>query len=220
MNDDPLFSDPLARAAWRGDIIHIRALLAQGPDSTLDRSSALSLAAEMGHAECVNALIPGSDSAALSQALQAAALAGRHDCLQALIEAPNPLPPRHALPGELAPWERPKDARSLALRKAAREGHARCVELLIPVSNPNAQRWSPLILAAQRGRDRCVELLLPATDLSADSEGETVGALAARLARQSGRLLLAERIRAEMEARELSASAAPAPSPSRPKPSL
>jgi len=51
-----------------------------------------------------------------------------------------------------------------ALIRAAGEGHAECVQLLIPVSNPCARNSMALSSAVVSGNQRCVDLLLPVSD--------------------------------------------------------
>lgn len=51
-----------------------------------------------------------------------------------------------------------------ALVLAAGQGHAQCVELLIPVSNPCARNSGALSSAVVSGNQRCVDLLLPVSD--------------------------------------------------------
>jgi hypothetical protein len=63
----------------------------------------------------------------------------------------------------------PAGQRSAALLHAAHRGHWRCVELLLPVSNPLEHRSEPLLRAARgrsKGHRRCVALLAPWSDTS------------------------------------------------------
>lgn len=53
---------------------------------------------------------------------------------------------------------------SRALRLAAEGGHADCVKLLIPVSDPLARGSGALAMAAERGHIECVKLLIPVSD--------------------------------------------------------
>ena len=52
----------------------------------------------------------------------------------------------------------------LALRLAAEHGHTECVRLLIPVSNPKANKSSSLWMAAEMGHLEIVKLLIPCSD--------------------------------------------------------
>ena len=54
-----------------------------------------------------------------------------------------------------------------ALIRAAGEGHAECVQLLIPVSNPCARNSRALSSAVVSGNQRCVDLLLPVSEPNA-----------------------------------------------------
>lgn len=54
---------------------------------------------------------------------------------------------------------------SYALEKAAENGHAECVKLLIPVSEPDQDDSQALLLAAQNGHTECVRLLIPVSDM-------------------------------------------------------
>ena len=59
----------------------------------------------------------------------------------------------------------------LALREAAEHGHAECVKLLIPISNPKADNSSALARAAKHGHAECVELLIPVSNPNANNSG-------------------------------------------------
>jgi hypothetical protein len=64
---------------------------------------------------------------------------------------------------------------STALLHAAHRGHWRCVELLIPVSDPLERRSEPLYRAAKgrgKGHRRCVALLAPVSDTRAWEDWE------------------------------------------------
>lgn len=83
--------------------------------------AALMLAAENGHVECVELLIPISDPLAEyedSNPLTTAAFNGHADCVKLLI-----------------PVSDPKSGNNGALQWAALNGHVECVKLLIPVSD-------------------------------------------------------------------------------------
>jgi hypothetical protein len=55
---------------------------------------------------------------------------------------------------------------STALLHAAHRGHWRCVELLLPVSNPLERNSEALWRAARYRHPRCVRLLAPVSDTS------------------------------------------------------
>lgn len=55
---------------------------------------------------------------------------------------------------------------SYALEKAAEKGHAECVKLLIPVSEPEQDNSQALERAAQNGHAECVRLLIPVSDMN------------------------------------------------------
>lgn len=61
----------------------------------------------------------------------------------------------------------PAACHSTALLHAAHRGHWRCVELLLPLSDPLVHRSEPLYRAAKarsQGHRRCVWLLAPVSD--------------------------------------------------------
>lgn len=55
---------------------------------------------------------------------------------------------------------------SYALEKAAANGHAECVKLLIPVSETDQDDSQALQIAAQNGHIECVKLLIPVSDMN------------------------------------------------------
>lgn len=61
----------------------------------------------------------------------------------------------------------PKAELSRALRLAAKNGHAECVALLLPISDPKALNSHALCLASFNGHAECVDLLLPFSDSEA-----------------------------------------------------
>lgn len=75
----------------------------------------------------------------------------------------------------LIPLSTPTARFSQALIGAASRGHADCVRLLIPVSNPKARSSAALAAASKNGFAACVELLLPVSDPLA-REGEALRA--------------------------------------------
>lgn len=60
----------------------------------------------------------------------------------------------------------PAGQRSAALLHAAHRGHWRCVELLLPVSNPNERNAEALWRAAKHRHVRVARLLAPVSDTS------------------------------------------------------
>lgn len=64
----------------------------------------------------------------------------------------------------LIPVSNPLAYESHALQLAAMNGHIDCVKLLIPHSNPLADNSLALLWAAENGHAECVELLLPASN--------------------------------------------------------
>lgn len=68
----------------------------------------------------------------------------------------------------LIPVSNPKANNSFALVAAARKGFAACVQRLIPVSNPKDRDSHALMMAAQNGNTECVELLIPVSDPKAN----------------------------------------------------
>ena len=82
----------------------------------------------------------------------------------------------------LIPVSDPKANNSEALREAALNGHAECVKLLIPFSDPKAHNSQALRRAARSGHAECVKLLIPVSDPKA------AGSLALRWAANNGRL--------------------------------
>ena len=68
----------------------------------------------------------------------------------------------------LIPVSNPQDDCSSALQWAARNGHVTCVELLIPVSDPKAKNSLALYWAVISGNLECVNLLIPVSDCKID----------------------------------------------------
>ena len=113
-----------------------------------NKNKALCWAAENGHKEMVELLIPVSDPKAMeSEALRWAAYYGHKDIVELLIPVSNP-----------------KAYNSSALRLAAYYGHKNIVELLSSVSDPKANNSQALRWAAENGHKECVELLIPVSD--------------------------------------------------------
>lgn len=87
----------------------------------------------------------------LQRALDDAAWDGDHLTVAALITHPEVDPAAH---------------HSAALLHAAHRGHWRCVQLLLPVSNPNERNAEALWRAAKHGHAKVVRLLAPVSDTS------------------------------------------------------
>ena len=64
----------------------------------------------------------------------------------------------------LIPFSDPKARDSEALVSAARKGHAECILLLIPVSDPRDEDSQALCGAAENGHAECVKILIPLSD--------------------------------------------------------
>ena len=126
----------------------VKRLLEEGAYPKAGDSGALRWAAENGHKEIVELLIPVSDPKADdSSALRWAAASGHKEIVELLI-----------------PVSYPKADGSCALRWATENGHKEIVELLIPVSDPKAYASSALRWAAEKGHKEIVELLIPVSD--------------------------------------------------------
>lgn len=142
----------LFSSAAGGDHQKLAELLSQGVDPLSKNSRAILLAAKNGHPECVALLAPLSNLAAIeSSALIEAACRGCSQSVSALLPF----------------FDDHHGNNTKALGFAAIHGHAECVKLLIPVSNPKANDSDPLSLAAFRGHADCVALLAPVSDPTA-----------------------------------------------------
>jgi ankyrin repeat protein len=69
----------------------------------------------------------------------------------------------------LIPASDPLVDNSMALRRAAKSGHAECVRLLVAVSDPLANNSEALCWAAENGHVECVIILLPASEPKMDN---------------------------------------------------
>lgn len=139
-------SDRLIDAARNGRTEDVRQLMKGCPRD--QRNSALRRAAEYGHMECVQALIPVCDPKHWdSDALRLAALGGYEKCVELLI-----------------PVSEPATDHSAALVAAVMNGYLECVKLLIPVSNPKDDNSLPLQWACQNNDQACFDLLYPISD--------------------------------------------------------
>jgi hypothetical protein len=143
-------------------------LLDEGADKEFKdecECTALILAAERGHAECVRLLVEAgankdaTDNFGLT-ALIRAAEKGRTDCVRLLLEGG-------------AGKEANDNNGFTALMWAARLGNSDCVRLLLEggarKDAKNNGRWTSLMLAAERGKTDCVRLLVEA---GADKDAE------------------------------------------------
>lgn len=119
------------------------------------RAKALSLAAENGHASCVELLIKGPVTAAgIASALAMAARNGSLRCVNALL--PNARGDGTAV--------------GLAIGMAARGGSVDVLELLLSVAEPGSREVNQALeLAAEGGRSECLRLLLRSADATFDS---------------------------------------------------
>ena len=113
-----------------------------------DKNKALCWAAENGHKEMVELLLPLSDpKASDSETLRHAVYNGYKEIVELLL-----------------PLSDSKAEKSRALRWAALKGHKEIVELLIPASDPKARDSEALRWAARNGHKEIVELLIPVSD--------------------------------------------------------
>jgi ankyrin repeat protein len=175
-----------------------------------DGRTALSLAIEGGHAECAALLAPVTDMGIRARAghdcvgldaLQLAAARGHAECVRALLPFCDP---RETARAGFADASRSTalsrlgvsqslmasdlDGRT-ALMIAASRGHADCVEILLPASDPSAvspNGADALMLAADKGHARCVGLLLPASDPKQATPANKGGATALMMAARAG----------------------------------
>lgn len=144
--------------AKAGDARAVASLLALGVNPRGRESAALFEAAENGHADCVEILIPVSDPMAVnSRALRHAARAGHAAVVQLLMAVSDA-----------------KADHSRALAWAAQEGRVECLRLLIPASDPAAEDFRALRFAASGGHAECVELLIPFSHEGAEAIGESL----------------------------------------------
>ena len=128
-----------------GDLAIVARILSTNRLSREQCSPALYEAADRGSADCVQLLIPFSNTQA---GLRAAAGSGHGQCVSLLI-----------------PFSNPQAGNSAALRLAASFGHVECVKLLMPFSNAEELQVSnALWFAAAHGHAECVSLLAPACE--------------------------------------------------------
>jgi hypothetical protein len=107
---------------------------------------ALNTASRTGQAACVGALLAYT-TALTDTALSQASIMGHDQVVSLLIS--------HASPAGL----------SAGLLLASHNGHARCVELLLPCVPAQDMGCEPLKKAAEQNHQVCIELLLPHTQL-------------------------------------------------------
>jgi len=145
------FNKDLLEAVKQNNISEVQRLIPLS-DPTCDKSFALRTAANLGHFQCVDLLIPISSIEDRTQALQAAVCGGFYKCVELLIPVSNP-----------------KGNSSGALLIAAMRGDEECVKRLAPVSGPQTTLWSAMQL-----RDiKCLKILVDATDFSSLENYET-----------------------------------------------
>ena len=127
-------------------------LLAHGADAKHAGpfgDTALTLAAEKGHAACVRVLLTHSDPASRAKVM-------------------SDFQPDKAGKLRSNRLDMKSDLGHTALMQAAFYGHAECVKLLLPVSDARSTGGvcaeTALMLAASEGHADCVALLLPASD--------------------------------------------------------
>lgn len=139
----------LREAARRGDIDHVRLLLAAGADPRAHNSIALTSASRNGHIDIVRILLDGG--ADPSRALAAAASGGHANIVRELLVA-----------------DANQQGINRALEYAARHGHADIVrELLAAIDADPASMNTALLEAARHGNVDIVRILL---DAGADPE--------------------------------------------------
>lgn len=141
------FVAALGGAAIYGHAGCVARLLAAAPNDPELLGSALCIAANHGHRECLRLLANAIDSKeACSAALQGAALKGHAACVELLI-----------------PLSDPSAQQSRALWWAILNGHAECVKLLAPVSETSSliEDDAAIVVAARAGSAECVEALIP-----------------------------------------------------------
>lgn len=146
----------LDSAISRGSIGDVADAINAGT-SKEQNSRGIILSAMHGRADCVEMLIPFSDLQSVGgQAIQAAAKGNRVDVLRALLGADA----------------NAKTHKSYALALAAGKGHFKCVELLLPRSDPAAENSRALLWAVEGGCLDCVKAILPLSDpLALSTEG-------------------------------------------------
>ena len=165
--------DKLIVTAKAGDVIGLKALLPRLTRATKqeleneDKITGLMWATLGGSADCVQLLLPISNSLAQDKsgmsALMWACYKGHHSCIQKLLPVSDAL-------------ARDKDGRT-ALMHAVRLGHTYCAQMVLRASHALAQDddgLTALMWAAFNGCISSVEMLLPASNVWAqDNRGRT-----------------------------------------------
>jgi uncharacterized protein len=159
-------NEAMLTAAKSGDIDGLRRALVAGADpmgATRMSRTALMIAASEGRAECVELLLPWSDTEAKSHwggtALMRAAERGHAECARILLRA--------------ADADATDEEGKTALMLAAFAGHVECVELLLASANPKATNdaGDDALMCAAAGRElRCVRALLGVCDATAKNK--------------------------------------------------
>lgn len=164
-------------------------------------TQALAAAAEKGFQACLSRLLSDrSPCDDLGPALVAAAYGGSVESLIALLPLID------------ASYD---DSR--ALRRAAKEGHDECVQVLAAKCPPDAGAWKALRLAAGRGQQRCSQLLM---DLLLPVASGAQMAQVAELARYGAHFSLADLIMVQAESFLLNRDVSSAAPPSSHRPRL
>ena len=100
----------------------------------------------------------------------------QQDRLDRLLAASSASGSRDDVAQWISAGANPKAFGSAAIELAARAGHARIVELLIPLSNPLEFASPALFSAAKGGHAECVRLLLPASTTFGGSQALCIAA--------------------------------------------
>ena len=149
---------PLMRAACTGNVYALRALLQSNidPDEAIDGATALYMASQNGHYQCVDLLLQSKANLDVQTnegrtALYIASQTGHHQCVDLLLHSKaNP--------------DIQSNEGATALCIASQNGHDQCVDLLLhSKANLDVQTnegLTALFIASQHGHDQCVDLLL------------------------------------------------------------
>ena len=151
-------SPPLMRAACTGNVYALRALLQSNidPDEAIDGVTALYMASQNGHYQCVDLLLQSKANLDIQTnegrtALYIASQTGHHQCVDLLLHSKaNP--------------DIQSNEGATALCIASQNGHYQCVDLLLhSKANLDVQTnegLTALQLASKNGHHQCVDLLL------------------------------------------------------------
>lgn len=131
----------LLKAAAIGSAEAIRDMVSK---QDLSWGAALLVATQKGHPECVALLLKHSDEDDRGDALVGSGAANRVLCMRLLIEAGCSI-----------------GKRNLALRKAATQGHTEYVKAILPFAEAEHETLWPAEVASLNGHASCLELLLP-----------------------------------------------------------